>query len=82
MLPLVGALTLMVVIHDGTVFYSRWNQRRDVERAQARRDAELARKTLEMLGGDGLRITNFYATPDVVKPGGPHPSVTASMARK
>jgi hypothetical protein len=69
-LPLITALLAAAVIYDGSIFYSRWSRKRDLERAQIREEAEQARKTLEMLGGNELRITKFYASPGVIRPGG------------
>ena len=57
------------VIYDGSIFYSRWSRERDAERTQAREEAEQARRTLKLLGGNELRIVNFYAYPGVIRPG-------------
>lgn len=57
------------MIYDGSIFYSRWSRERDAERTRAREEVERARRTLDLLGGDELRIMNFYAFPGVIGPG-------------
>ena len=69
LLPWVTAIVVVVAIYDGSIFYSRWARQRDSERQQAREEAEQARKTLELLGGNELRIASFYASPGVIRPG-------------
>jgi hypothetical protein len=58
-----------VLLYDGAIFYSRWSTARDGQREQARIEAEQARKTLELAGGDQLRITSFYAAPGEIRRG-------------
>jgi hypothetical protein len=70
-LPVLTVVLLVAVVYDGFIFYSRWRHRQDSEEAIARMESEDARKTLDMLGGDGLRINSFYATPGVVRAGSP-----------
>ncbi|MCU1234919.1 MAG: hypothetical protein JWP63_2886 [Candidatus Solibacter sp.] len=60
----------IVLIYDGAIFYSRWSQTREGQREEARLQAEQARKTLEMMGSDALRITSFYASPGEIPRGG------------
>ena len=62
-------MAALVLIYDGAVFYSRWSQTRQGQQEQARVEAEQARKTLKMMGGDGLRITSFYASPGEIRRG-------------
>jgi hypothetical protein len=62
-------MVVAAVIYDGSIFYSRWSRERGSERTQAREEGKQARKTLEILGGDELRIMNFYASPGVIRPG-------------
>jgi hypothetical protein len=69
MLPWAGCVTGIVFLYDGTVFYSRWSQARDGERAQAAAEAERAKKDLALQGGDGLRIVSFYASPGAIQRG-------------
>jgi len=62
-------MVIVGAIYDGSIFYSRWSRKRDSERIQAREEVEQARKTLETLGGNELRIMNFYASSGIIRPG-------------
>jgi len=62
-------MAAIVMVYDGVIFYSRWSQAREGERAQAAQEADRARKTLELQGGDGLRIISFYASPGAIRRG-------------
>jgi hypothetical protein len=64
------AIIVAAVIYDGSIFYSRWSNERELERQRARNEAAEARRTLELLGGNELRILDFYASPAVIPPGG------------
>jgi hypothetical protein len=68
-LPWVGVMTAAILLYDGAIFYSRWSKTREGEAAQALEEAERARKTLEMMGGDDLRILSFYASPGEIRRG-------------
>jgi hypothetical protein len=68
--PLLGVAVLIGAIYDGAIFYSRWNGNRQAERAQAERDADHARKIIDMAGGGGLKIIGFYAVPGAIRRGG------------
>ncbi len=68
-LPYLTAAVIIAVAYDGGIFYSRWNYRRQAEKAEARAIAEDARRTLDALGGDRLKILNFYATPPAIRRG-------------
>jgi hypothetical protein len=59
----------VVLLYDGAIFYSRWSAAREGAREEGRVEAEQARKTLEMMGGDGLKITSFYASPGEIRRG-------------
>lgn len=62
-------MAAVVLIYDGTIFYSRWSEAREGEREAVRHEAEQARKTLALQGGDGLRIMSFYASPGDIRRG-------------
>lgn len=78
LLPWVTGLLAVTLLYDGAVFYGRWSGAREAQRAKASEEAEQARKTLEMLGGDELGIVNFYASPGVLK-GGEHSTICYSV---
>jgi hypothetical protein len=69
MLPFLTIALLAAVAYDGWVFYSRWSYARQAERTQQTKEAEDARKALDMLGGGGLKILSFYATPAAIRRG-------------
>ena len=69
-LPFLPVAIAAAVIYDGWIFYLRWSDARNAERARAEKEAQDTRKTLEMLGGDSLKILDFYASPAVIRRGG------------
>ena len=64
-----GLFLLAAAIYDGSVFYSRWSERRSEENAAAAREAEQARRLSDMLGGDSLKILAFYVMPGTIRRG-------------
>ena len=65
-------LTLALVagaLYDSWIFYSRSQATREAERARAEKEARSARQTIDQLGGGGLKILNFYASPAIIKRG-------------
>jgi hypothetical protein len=68
-MPFVGLLILAGLIYDGWIFYSRWSRNSAAARAQADREADQERKTLDAYGGGGLRILSFYAAPGAIHRG-------------
>lgn len=69
MLPFLGVAMLLAIAYDGWIFYSRWSYAHQADKADALRQAQDARHTLDELGGDRLKILNFYA-PVVIRRGG------------
>jgi hypothetical protein len=68
-LPFLGLLIVAGLIYDGTIFYSRWSGNRQAQKERAEKETRDARKTVDALGGDGLKILSFYAAPGVIKAG-------------
>ncbi|HLM98468.1 MAG TPA: hypothetical protein VK335_04265 [Bryobacteraceae bacterium] len=69
MLPFFTVVLLAAVAYDGWVFYSRWSDARQAERTRQEKEAAAAQRTLDLLGGGGLKILSFYATPGIIHPG-------------
>lgn len=68
-LPFLTTAILAVAAYDGWVFYSRWRDARETERTRQVKQAEEARRTIDMLGGGQLKILNFYASPGAIRRG-------------
>ena len=68
-LPFLVILICAAALYDGFVFYSRWKTNDDSKRQQEQAEAERAHKTIEMLGGDNLKILTFYAAPPAIRAG-------------
>jgi len=65
----VGVVALII----GGIFWARWQRNRDLEyrAAERKRAAEqaAAARTVEVLGGQGFNIINFYAMPGTIRRG-------------
>jgi hypothetical protein len=62
---------LIAALYVAWIFYSRWSEAHDAQRAAATREVELARKDVELNGGTQLKVTMFYSSTDVVGKGQP-----------
>jgi hypothetical protein len=51
-------------------FFARYDENAKIERRKAVQEAERARKDVEMLGGDSLKIVQFFASAMVIPKGG------------
>jgi hypothetical protein len=69
-LPFLIVAILAAGLYDGWIFYSRWRAAGEIERKSEAKKTEDARRTIEMLGGGGLKILNFYASPGAIRRGG------------
>jgi hypothetical protein len=69
LLPYLTAAIVIAVAYDGWIFYSRWSAARQSQKAAEHEQVEETRRTLEMLGGDRLKILDFYAAPRTIHPG-------------
>ena len=65
-LPYLTVALVIAIVYDGWVFFSRWSGAREAQKAEALRQAKDARRNLELLGGDRLKILDFYATPGAI----------------
>jgi hypothetical protein len=70
LLPLVSIAVLAAVAYDGCVFYERWRSAREADRASQAEESRRARQTIDLIGGTDFRIIDFYAVPQVIRPGG------------
>ena len=51
------------------IFYSRWQENRDIEERAAEQQREHAREVAQGLGGASFEILNFYAEPGAIHRG-------------
>lgn len=68
-LPYLGIAVGLAVAYDGYVFYSRWSERHDAERLRSEQETANAKKVVSLVGGAGLKITMFYASPGAIRKG-------------
>ncbi len=69
MLPFLAIAIVVGVGYDGWIFYSRWRYTHDAERAAVRNEAQQDRRVVDALGGDRLKILDFYASPGAIRRG-------------
>jgi len=67
-LPYLWVAILIGLIYNGLVFYSRWSSNHEAERDREQKEAEDARRTLDLLGQ--FKIPDFYAAPAQIRRGG------------
>jgi hypothetical protein len=68
-LPILTVAVIVGLAYDGWIFYSRWSDAREAAKDQAAKEAEDARRTVDALGGDHLKILDFYASPVTIHRG-------------
>lgn len=51
------------------IFYSRWQENRDIDEKAAEQQREVARRVAEGLGGTSFEIVSFYASPGTIHRG-------------
>lgn len=68
-LPFLTVAMIAAGLYDAWIFYSRWRDGREAAAALQAKQAEEARRTIDMLGGDELKILGFYAVPAAIHPG-------------
>ena len=68
-LPFTSIAILIAAIYVGWIFYSRWNDDQEANRARVEKQRAAAQQTLDQLGGGQFKILNFYAVPGAVKRG-------------
>ena len=69
LIPYLTVVLGIVILYDAATFYVRWRNKKNDEEQQAARVADEAKKTIEMLGGDQLKILSFYAMPGAIREG-------------
>jgi hypothetical protein len=64
-----GVAILIAALNLAWVFYSRWSSGQDAERARSDKEAQAARRTLELMGNGDFKILSFYAVPGAIRRG-------------
>ena len=67
--PYLVAGIVFAAAYDARLVYKRWHDAREEARLLQAQEAERARQTIQMLGGGGLKILNFYASPRTIHRG-------------
>jgi hypothetical protein len=62
-------LVLITALVVAGIFYSRWQENRDIAEKAADKQREHAREVAEALGGNNFEILNFYASPGAIHRG-------------
>jgi len=68
-LPFLTIAIIAGLAYDGWIFYGRWRDARNAEKAQAAKEVQEDRRIVDALGGDRLKILDFYASPPTVRRG-------------
>ena len=68
-LPFLTVTILAAAVYDGVIFYGRWRDGRDAAEQRQAKEVEDARRTIDSLGGGGLKILNFYSAPAILRRG-------------
>jgi hypothetical protein len=68
-LPWLGLAVLAAALYDGYIFYSRRSGDQDREKQRAAQEAQQAKKLLDAVGGNDLKIFGFDARPPVIHRG-------------
>lgn len=62
-------IVVIVALVVAGIFYSRWQENKDIEAKAAEKQREHAREVAEALGGSSFEIMNFYAAPGAIHRG-------------
>jgi hypothetical protein len=68
-LKLSWIVVLIVALVVAGIFYSRWQENRDIAAKAAEQQREQARAVAEGLGGSNFEIMSFYASPGAIHRG-------------
>ena len=59
----------IALMYVGWIFFSRWQENREIERKAAEEKKAADQSVVEMLGGNQFAILNFYASPGEIRRG-------------
>jgi hypothetical protein len=69
LLPFLSVGIFIALVVDGWIFYSRWARDRQTERVRVEKEAQQARRALDLMGGTELKILNWYVSPPTIRRG-------------
>ena len=69
LLPFLSVGIFLALVVDGWIFYSRWDRDREAERVRVEKEAQQARRTLDLMGGTDLKILSWYVSPGTIHRG-------------
>ncbi|MGH9732659.1 MAG: hypothetical protein ACRD4A_13250 [Candidatus Acidiferrales bacterium] len=62
-------IVLIAALVVAGIFYSRWQENRDIEEKAAAAKRAKAQELVEDFGGNDFKILNFYAAPGAIRRG-------------
>ena len=68
-LPFLAIAIIIGLAYDGWFFYARWRDARNAAKEDAAKEAQNDRRIVDALGGDRLKILDFYASPPAIRRG-------------
>jgi hypothetical protein len=68
-LPFLTVAIIIGLAFDGWIFYGRWHDARNAEKARENKEAQEDRRIVDALGGDQLKILDFYASAGTIRRG-------------
>lgn len=69
LMPLTTAAIIIAALYVAWVFFSRWEENRELERRRSETAAENARKVVETLGGNELKILSLSLDRGLIRRG-------------
>lgn len=69
LLPFTTAAIIVAAVYVGWIFFSRWQENRELERKRSEAAAENARKVVETLGGNDLKILSLSLDRGLIRRG-------------
>jgi len=60
---------LIAALYDGWVFYSRWSDEQAAREKHEKKEADAAKRVVEAVGGDEVKILSFAASKGSLTPG-------------
>ena len=69
LLPVTSAAVVIAGLYCAFVFYNRWNDAREDQRARDAKEAADLKLTVDAMGGNEFKILSFYGSPGAIRRG-------------